>query len=163
MIHYTSISSLDEMVSITRENTDDLGLKIIKEFIETLDLMYKKGASRKTEWVVQSNDMEKRIKTEMGYLEYKRTYYKSKNYKDFAYLVDDLLDIEPHQKLDKGLQDKIIETATDISYHKTGLSCSREPVSKNTVKSIIHNTFKVVKQLCIGSLINLEVFVDDFT
>lgn len=65
---------------------------------------------------MQGKDAEKTLLTEFGEVKYKRTYYKSKGSKGFTYLVDDYFRIERYQRIDKGLEAKIVELSKDHSY-----------------------------------------------
>ncbi len=131
--------SLEELVQNTREITDQLGLDALSTYLEWLDEDIKENTERKKDWTVERFNDRNGILTEMGMLYYNRRYYKSKTGNGYSYLVDECMGISSHQRIDVGLKDKFVKTATDISYEKTTKSVGREKVSRQTVKKAIHD------------------------
>lgn len=129
----------DDLISSIRENTDQLGLDLVREYLICLDNETRKSAHRKKEWAVERKADRNGILTEMGMLNYERTYYVSKAGGEYAYLVDACVGIAAHQRIAEGLRDKLVKTASDISYEKTTGAVGREKVSRQTVKRAVHS------------------------
>ena len=131
-------TSLEDLLPEIRENTDLLGLHILEEHLELLDEEIKKSPQRKEDWYVERSNDKKTILTEMGSLSYARTYYSHKREKEYCYLIDELLQIEPHQRLDNGYQNHLLQEATEKSYEKTTQTVGKDKVSRQTVKNLLH-------------------------
>lgn len=136
---FDSFEQFEDLVQNMRENTDQLGLDMISTYMEALDEEIKESTERKKDWTVERFNDRNGILTEMGMLHYNRRYYSSKTGDGYSYLVDECMGITSHQRIDIGLKDKFVKTATDISYEKTTQSVGREKVSRQTVKKAIHD------------------------
>ncbi|MCF8008304.1 MAG: ISLre2 family transposase [Halanaerobiales bacterium] len=135
---------ITEVINTVKENLDELGCNIIKEFLEECDQKIKKSTERKKNWVVQQKDMKKTLITIFGEVKYLRVYYKSKGDKGFTYLLDDIVGIERYQRMDNGLTSKIIELASDHSYQKSAdLAVKGVKISRETVKNKIRKLGKI--------------------
>lgn len=136
---FSSFEMFDDLVQRIRKNTDQLALDLMTVYFEWLDEEIKENAHRKKDWVVERLGDKNGILTEMGTLYYQRRYYASKKGAGYSHLVDECMGITSHQRIDLGLKDELVKTATDISYEKTTRSVGRENVSKQTVKRLIHD------------------------
>jgi hypothetical protein len=83
---------------------DNLGCEILKEVLEALDKKYRQSQKRKRNWtIVRSND-QKAILTPFGQVIFKRSYYRHKENKRYAYLVDKKIGIKPHARVGENLK-----------------------------------------------------------
>src|SRR6056297_2062859 len=129
---------ITQVINTVKDNLDELGCSIVKEFLERCDTKIKESKERKKHWVVQQKGMKKTLITVFGEVKYFRVYYKSKGDKGFTYLLDDIVGIERYQRIDNGLTSKIIELASDHSYQKSAdLAVKRVKISRETVKNKI--------------------------
>jgi transposase len=92
--------NITALVAEVKEATDRLGINIVKNVLENLDETIKKDEKRKKEWIVERKN-KKSIVTMLGMIEYKRTYYKSKKTGEYRYLLDEIVGISKHEKVDK--------------------------------------------------------------
>ena len=53
-------------------------------------------------------------------MEYRRTYFKHAKTNECAYLVDRKAGYGPHAKIDLALAAEVVETASELSYRKSG-------------------------------------------
>ncbi|MBM7625153.1 ISLre2 family transposase, partial [Sporohalobacter salinus] len=129
-------SNLSQLINLVDGNLKELGRNIIKYVLEESDQIIRESSARKKSWVIQSRDMEKTLLTEFGEVKYKRTYYQSKSKDDFTYLLDDHFGIARYQRMDLGLEAKLIELAKDYSYQQSAdLAVSETKLSRQTVKN----------------------------
>src|SRR6056297_2309661 len=135
---------ITEIISLVKDNLDELGCKILKEVLEDLDKMIKESGERKKNWVVQQSEMKKTLITIFGEFQYFRVYYKSKGGKGFTYLVDDIVGIERYQRIDNGLTAKIVALASNYSYYKSAeIAVPRVKLSRQTVKNKIRQVGEI--------------------
>ena len=135
---------ITQVINTVKDNLDELGCNIIKEFLEKCDYEIKHSKERKKQWVVQQKNMEKTLITTFGEVKYSRVYYKSKADKGFTYLLDDILGIERYQRIDNGLASKIVDLASEHSYQKSAdLAVNGVKLSRETVKNKIRKLGEV--------------------
>lgn len=114
------------------------GTLMVREALETLDLAVKESKQRKKHWHVERKDVENTIATTMGPINYKRTYYVNKVTSDYAFLSDELVGIEKHQRKDMNVGAKLLEHATNSSYQQAAEAVSYSGInSKTTVMNEI--------------------------
>jgi len=132
---------LTEMVETTLALMKEIGRDLIEETIESVEESIRCNNDRQTKWMVQSRNREKTISTLLGDIHYRRTYYKRRTTGVYKYLTDELLDIEPHARIDTGLQADILTKAKEMSYQQVVNSYDDISISsRSTVKNLIHRT-----------------------
>lgn len=130
-----------EMVETTEELVREVGRDIIMETIESIEESIRINIERQAKWVTQSKNREKTISTMLGDIHYQRTYYKNKLTGKFKYLTDEILDVEPHSRIDTGLKVDMLKKAQTMSYQKV-VDCYDDIsiTSRSTIKNLIHKT-----------------------
>jgi len=134
-------SGLTGMVESTLQLVREMGRDILEELIESLEESLLSSDERKEEWTIHSRNREKKISTLLGDISYNRTYYRNRKTGDFRHLVDDLLDIEPHSRIDTGLKADMLDKAKEMSYEQVVRSYDDISIStRSTVKNVVHST-----------------------
>ena len=132
---------LTEMVESTLALMKEIGRDLIEETIESVEESIRENNNRQAKWVTQSKNREKVISTLLGDIHYRRTYYKNRITGAFKYLTDDLLDIEPHARMDTGLQADMLNKAKEMSFEQVVDSYNDISItSRSTVKNLVHRT-----------------------
>lgn len=132
---------LTGLVDCTKAVTDDIGRLLLAENVRTIEQSMQNSEERKAEWVVQARGREKTISTLLGDLQYERTYYKHRVTGEFKYLTDELLGLEPHQRIDTGLQADMLTKAKEMSYEQVVQSYENISIrSRSTIKNLVHQT-----------------------
>ncbi|MDO6355523.1 ISLre2 family transposase [Caloramator sp. CAR-1] len=131
-----------KLVEVVKESTDELGRNIIKDFLEELDKAIKEDDKRKKEWIVERKD-KKSIITLLGGIEYSRTYYKSRKSGEYRYLLDDVIGIRKHEKVDKEVKIRLVENAINMSYEESSKVTCKEKLSRQTVFNAIRQVGEV--------------------
>lgn len=128
---------LSEVIAEIKKETDALGRGICVEIIEALDVSIKKDSGRKKDWYVERSEEEKTIITKLGAITYKRTYYCSKDRKKYRHLVDEILGVGAHERIDEEVYADIAEAGAELSYRKSGkLACEAEVSGQTVMKSV---------------------------
>ncbi len=134
-------SGLTGMVESTLKLVREMGRDILEELIESLEESLLHSDERKEEWTIHSRNREKKISTLLGDVAFSRTYYRNRKTGDFRHLVDDLLDIEPHSRMDTGLKADILNKAKEMSYEQVVRSYDDISIrTRSTVKNVVHGT-----------------------
>ncbi len=134
---------LSSMVSEIKKETDALGRALCIEVIEALDMALIKDSSRKKKWYVERRNEEKSIITRLGEITYRRTYFSSKKGKVYRHLVDEILDIGVHERIDQEVYAELAEVASDLSYRKTGKNVNEVSISGQTVMRSVRSIEKL--------------------
>lgn len=117
---FTEERDISEFINATKEMLDNVGVKLVAEALESLDIAVKKSSDRKRNWMVKSKADQKKLATIFGEVSYKRTYYQNKKSGEYSYLSDEIVGIKAHDKLDTSLKAKIIEEAINSPYKRSG-------------------------------------------
>jgi len=123
-----------------KEELEDLGRKIIQETLEETDQLIKDCSARKDKWVVERR-ASKSLVTSLGAVNYSKTYFKNKETGKSECLLDKVMKIKDHKRITEDAISNILEEAVQTSYRRGGESVSigKTEVSKQTVKTILHN------------------------
>jgi hypothetical protein len=128
------------------------GTLMVGEALETLDRTVKESKDRKKNWYVERIKDINSLATTMGLVTYKRTYYTHKKTKEYAYLSDELVGIETHQRKDLNVATMLVSKATDKSYQQ---------VADETSFCGIHSKTTVMNEIRkLGAIPNEAVAID---
>lgn len=140
--------NISEITSELEKMAKEISRKTLKHILEKTDKQIRESKERKSEWNVQKRGVEKTYQTIFGEIRYKRTYYKHKYKKEFAYLSDLVFGIEPNSKVEPMIKIKAIENAIDMSYEKSGEKAAKDmKLSKQSVMTEIRELGEVKKEL----------------
>jgi hypothetical protein len=124
-----------------KKELDALGCDLLKEIFEALEQKVYHSKDRKRRWKVVRRNDEKVILTPFGQLKYKRTYYRHKQTKEYAYLVDERAGITPHMRVSTTVKSEVVEGAAQASYETATKQVSRYnpelKVSKQTAATCV--------------------------
>lgn len=137
LAHIKNGDGLSAVVEEIKRQTDELGRGLCVEVIEALDQSIAKDSRRKKDWYVERKGEKKTIITKLGEITYRRTYYCAKKGKQYRHLVDDLLNIEVHERIDQEVYAELAEVAADLSYRKAGkIACETRVSGQTVMKSV---------------------------
>lgn len=124
-----------------KQELDGLGRDLLKTLMEALDEKFRESEERKRNWTIVRKNDPKEILTPFGRLIYQRTYYRNKESKEYSYLVDEKVGINPHVRVGVSLKAELTEACTGISYEGATQQVSRHnpelKVSKQTVAKCV--------------------------
>lgn len=127
------------VITTIQELMRSSGVKLAEDLISLMDETIDQSSQRKQDWYVQRKADAKTISTTMGDIELVRHYYQHKKKGHFTYLVDELLQLEPHTRMDMGFKAAVLERAKDLSYQKSIDSFPHSGItSKTAVMNIVH-------------------------
>lgn len=124
-----------------KKELDGLGLDLLQAVLETLDGELRASNARKKTWTVVRKKDRKEILTSFGLLAYERTYYRHKESRRYAYLVDEKVGIAPHVRVGASLKGDLVQTCADMSYERSSVQLSRHnaelKVSRQTAAACV--------------------------
>lgn len=103
-----------------RADLDSLGRQVIAKVAEAADKRLVEQPEERPGWVIGRRDDTKELLTIFGPVTYNRTYFRHKNTRQYRYLVDDMLGVGVHQRIDTTLKAELVAKATQSSYRKSG-------------------------------------------
>lgn len=120
------------------EELHQLGLLMVKEVLEDMNLMLKESGKRMQNWVVEK-DVEKQLLTSLGTVHYTKTLFTHKKTGEMEFLLDRIMGLEKHARMTEDAEAKLLAEAVQTSYRRGGENASiLDSVSKQTVKNKIH-------------------------
>lgn len=123
--------------------TDELrqiGLLEIKDTFEKMDDFLRNSGRRKTYWYIVKKDP-RTLTTTLGGLTFKRTLFKSKKTGKSCYLLDQILGLDPHDRLAEDAEARMLDEASQTSYRRggEGVSITKDcGISKTAVMDRLH-------------------------
>ena len=130
-------------IDITRGITDALATagqlagtficRVMEHKLGEIDQALLETPSLRKDWVVEQRDVSRELLTDQGLIQYSRRYYRNAKTGERRYLVDDLVGIEPYERIESGLAAKLCEAAVEYSYQKSAKVCCDSQVSRQTV------------------------------
>ncbi|WP_102398661.1 ISLre2 family transposase [Haloimpatiens massiliensis] len=128
-----------DLIIDLKENLFELGRNILIEVLKDMDDYLRSSGIRKQYYEIIRKDKTSLL-TSFGMINYKRTYFKSKQDGKRQYLVDSVSGIEPHDRVSSDVVINAIEEALESSYRKAGEKASyTDKISKQAVMDKIHN------------------------
>lgn len=143
---YRDPSKFAEYIEELKETLNKLGVEIIKETLEEMDMAIKNSVKRKMNWYVEKKDCEKDLITTLGTVSFMKTLYVSKEKNEdgkfeMCYLLDKVMGFEENQRLTEDAMVKVYEEAVQTSYRRGGESVNEsDSISKTAVKDMLHKT-----------------------
>lgn len=129
---------LADLVLGLQESLFELGRNILTEVLEDMDEYLRNCGIRKKEWEIVRKDQTSLL-TSFGTIKYKRTYFKHKREGSRKYLVDEIVGINPHDRVSADVVINAIDEAIDSSYSKAGEKVAyMDEISKQSVMNKIH-------------------------
>ena len=128
-----------EMVYGDTKEVTNLGCSMIAEEWESYDEILRKRKDLRKGWYIVRRD-ETTITTSLGDVTYSRTLFKNTKTGNCCYLLDKLLEIEPHTRMSEDAIARMLEEAVDSNYRKGGAnaSISGSVMTKETVMNNLH-------------------------
>lgn len=131
-------TKLDEMVDGVLQVLLTLGVSIIQETLEDMDESIRTSPARKEKWNINRRE-KTQLLCRLGNVVYERTLFENKHESGYCYLLDKLMDLDPHTRMTLGAEAALLEETIDSSYRKGGMNVSLcDTVTKQTVKNKIH-------------------------
>lgn len=138
--NYTNdLSKMAEMVYGVTEEVTKLGCAMIAEEWESYDEILRQRKDLRKGWYIVRKD-ETMITTSLGDVTYSRTLFKNTKTGASCYLLDKLIEVEPHTRMSEDAIARILDEAVDSTYQKGGAnaSISGSIMSKETVMNKLH-------------------------
>lgn len=129
---------LADLVLGLQESLNELGRNIVAEVLEDMDEYIRNSGERKNRYEIVRKDPSTLL-TSFGSVAYKRTYFKPKDGGHRKYLVDEVVGINPHDRVSADVVISALEEATQSSYRKAGAKVAYDSdLSKQAVMKKVH-------------------------
>lgn len=136
---YRNPTDVASFVTGLTEELHQVGLLMVKEVLENMNLMLKESGKRVQSWVVEK-DVEKQLLTSLGIVRYTKTLFANKETGEMEFLLDRIMGLEKHARMTEDAEARLLMEAVQSSYRRGGESASiLDSVSKQTVKNKIHH------------------------
>jgi len=145
-LHYfeaNGLGTLDKMTEDLKLISDDMARRSLMAFIESSDkAICEAKKERKEDGVtVHQRNVERTLFTALGNFTYRRTYFDTEFGK--VYLLDNILGVNPYDRIDAGVSAKIVNTAAMHSYGRSASIITGGNVSRQSAWNKAMNTGEV--------------------
>ncbi len=133
------IIELDVTEGLTRalmqagQITNGFICRVIEYKLQALDQAIFDNGNYRPNWCVIHKDVPRSLQTKFGLIQFCRRYYQNRKAGDYKHLVDDMVGIDPGERVEVGLSAELVEAATSHSYAKSSEICCGSQVSRQTV------------------------------
>lgn len=121
------------------------GAAVISELLEECNTILENSIKRRAFWRIKDRT-KKHLLTSVGMIGFTHTRFEHKETGKTAYLLDQILGIQPHARISRDLECRLLEEAAQSSYRKAGYTASeQDPVSGQTMMRHVHR-LKCIRQ-----------------
>jgi hypothetical protein len=138
------LGTLSDMSEDLKVISDDLVKALILLFISQADkaLCGAKKERRDDKLSIHERSEERTLFTALGDITYERTYFDQVG-GGHIYLLDQILDVDPYERVDAGVSAKLINTAANLSYGRSTDIVTGGRISRQTVRNKIMESGEV--------------------
>ena len=131
--------SLDIITPEIREESNNTCLSIVEEYIKYVNLeMRNQKKDRKSKGlVIKEKDVDRKVITCLGELEYSRDIYFNKVENVYVKPIDSIFGIEPYDRICKNVKADLVDKAIDNSYEKSKNLVDVPNISRQSVRNAI--------------------------
>ena len=124
--------------------------EILHKLIEATDksLLEDKTGRQKEGWVVERRGDKRSIMTQIGEVQYQRTYYYNERAGTYGYPIDQITGVIPYQRVDVGLGKELVIHSRQQSYERSIRECCEGKLSRQTVLNKIRRAEAVIRKPC---------------
>lgn len=159
-----NLSDFSKIIDLADSEGNALKRKIVETMMNLKDSEYAASREDKSEIIITHSKAPKSIVCVFGTINLKRNRYFNKNTKEKYYLVDKVYNLDNYQRIDKGLQAKLIEEATCSSYRKTSkiynYNISHQGVY-NTIKKCYSEYEKIQQKIEESDTLKIYIEADE--
>ena len=116
-----------------------VAIMMLEVFLSKLDDQLYEAVKQEKRYHVQEKSRERTITTQWGEVKIARRYYKDKVTGEYVYLLDALLELPSHKRIEPYCASEIIRHATSVSYAKAAEASTPTKLSRQSVKNLVHN------------------------
>lgn len=116
-----------------------IAIMMLEGFFSNLDDRLYEYIKQEKRYHVQEKGRERTIGTKWGEVKIVRRYYKDKVTGEFAYLLDAVLGLPSHKRIDPYCASEIIRHASSMGYAKAVKASAPFKLSQQSVKNLVHN------------------------
>ena len=139
----SGLASLDKMADDLKLISDGMAARVLGAFIDAADKsICDAKKERKEDGIkVHERGVPRTIFTSLGFFTYNRTYFKSPAGR--AYLLDDILGVNPYERVDAGVGARLVNAAATHSYARSAAIVAGGNVSRQSAWNKAMNTGEV--------------------
>lgn len=120
--------------------------RVIQELIMETDKEIVKAKKQRQQegWVVERHGDTRTVTTQIGIINYHRTYYHNNKTGEYRYLIDQIVGVSPYMRVETGLSKQLVRESRHESYQLASEHSCDGLVSKQTVMNKIRKAKPVI-------------------
>lgn len=140
----SGICAIGQMSEDLKQLSDEMAREMLSAFISFADEAIRKAKiERKADAIkIHERNVPRTLFTALGALTYKRTYFDTENGK--AYILDNIMDVEPYERIESMISAKLINAAAMQSYGRSTDMVTQGRISRQSVRNKAMNTGEVL-------------------
>jgi hypothetical protein len=166
LINYFKVNglgTLDKMTDDLKSISDDMVSRALAAYIESTDksICDAKDERKQCGITVHQRNVSRTLFTAIGNFTYGRTYFDTECGK--AYLLDDILGVDPYERIDAGVSARLVNAAASHSYGRSASIVTGGNISKQSAWNKAMNTGEVayVPERVECTPASLHIFADE--
>ncbi|MEG0268939.1 MAG: ISLre2 family transposase [Clostridia bacterium] len=138
---------MDKSIDALQRITKQYSLKVMQHLIEETDkiLQEDKVGRRQAGWVVERYGDKRAVMTEIGEIQYQRTYYRNNETREYKYLVDSIIEVTPYMRVGTSLSQELVTKSRRESFQKAVENACNGALSKQTVLNKVRKAKPVIE------------------
>ena len=119
-----------------QDHVAELACQLFPALIARIDQSIVDHRTERKGWSVVQKGVSRTLQTTYGPLVFERRYYQHPD-EGYAYLCDEVLAIEPYERIERGLALGLVTDAAEVSYAQSAARQAKGAVSRTSVMSLI--------------------------
>ena len=132
---YSSFQFMEDFSTLM----NGIAIMMLEKFYSKLDDRFYESSKPQKRYHVQEKARERTLTTTWGEAKIARRYYRDKVTGEYVYLLDALLDLPSHIRIEPYCASEIIKHTTSMSYAKAAEASTPTKLSRQSVKNLVHN------------------------
>jgi len=139
------VCGINQMAEELKRLSEEMALEMLTAFIGCADeAICEAKAQRKSDGIkVHERRVPRTTFTVLGEMTYQRTYFDMPN-GERKYILDDVIEVAPYERIDSGISAKLVNTAAMYSFGRSADIVTGGQISRQSVRNKIMNTGEVL-------------------
>ncbi len=139
--------NLEASIPRIKEALFEKTTELLRVLIESSDrsLLEDRAGRQKEGLKVERRGDPRSVMTQIGEICYRRTYYRNEKAGTYSYPIDQVLGVEPYERVDVGLGKQLVGRSREESYQRATRECCEGKVSRQTVMNKIRRAVAVIE------------------
>lgn len=149
LIQKNGLANVDNTCSEVLKINNESALELLSSLISNVDVSFFENKKFRKELglLSQERNQNRSFLTELGWLDYRRSYYRDKVSGEYLYPIDNILGIESSERIGKNVCAALVEESASISMRASSKNVTGGKISAQSVCNKVHSVGKLEMDL----------------